>query len=105
PEVDHRLVRRVEQGTVVPLGIPGLEARRRLLARQVEQSSVTLAPPVLDAVARLPLGSIREYLGAVNRLLSFQEVSTHPLNPEDALVLIGVAGPAENGRETAAPAG
>ncbi|MEO8450765.1 MAG: DnaA/Hda family protein [Gemmatimonadota bacterium] len=94
--LDARLVRALRQGTIVEMGLPGPGARRDLLEAQASKSGVALAPEVIGAVAGLSLGSVREYSGALGRLLAFQQVSAEPIAPDDALMLLGIAPPDED---------
>lgn len=88
--LDARLVRRLEEGSRVTLSLPGFEARRAILRRRAVADAVRLADEVVDAVAEAPFETMREYTGAISRLLAFQQVSPVPLSPADALALIGV---------------
>jgi chromosomal replication initiation ATPase DnaA len=95
-DLDARLRRRVEAGTVVTLGLPGPDARRVVLDRRVVESGVQLAPAVTEALAHQELRSIKEYLGALQRVLAFQQTTPEALSAADALALLGLE--ATNGR-------
>ena len=95
--LDTRLLRRLREGTVVELGLPSADARAAILRRRVDESGVALPSAVAAAVAGLELRSVKEYLGALNRVLAYQQASAAPLKPEDALVLIGVEPSGVNG--------
>jgi chromosomal replication initiation ATPase DnaA len=88
--LDPRLARRVESGTRVELGLPGRDTRIALLRERAAAADPPLAPGVAEAVADLDLGSIKEYLGALNRIVAFQQASPDPLPPAEALALIGI---------------
>ena len=111
-ELDSRLLRCFREATVVELGLPGAAARRLLLEQRVKTSGVKLADSLVAALAALELGSVREYLGALNRILAFQQVSPTLLSAADALALVGlehrvpIANPAgEPGAPASAPTG
>jgi chromosomal replication initiator protein len=89
--LDSRLARRLAGGTRVELGLPGPEARARILRQRASDSGVAVRPEVVAAVAGLGLRSLKEYLGALNRIVAFQQASPDPLGPAEALALIGFA--------------
>jgi chromosomal replication initiation ATPase DnaA len=101
--LDGRLRKRLEGGTVVTLGLPGPGARRTILERRVAESGIQLAPAVAELLANQHFRSVKEYLGALNRVLAFQQASAAPIPPADALVLIG-AEPGGNGNGPPRPA-
>lgn len=109
--LDARLVRRLAEGTSVSLSLPGPEARTAILRRKLALLPGPLPDEVVRAVAAAEFTSMRDYTGALSRLIAFQEASAVPLTPEDALLLIGatVVGGRDLGRtggrdETPAPA-
>ncbi len=77
--LDERLIQRFAGGLVIDISAPDYETRVAILRRQAEERKATFDPSVLDAVATLPIGSIRELIGALNRLIAFQAVSEGPL--------------------------
>jgi chromosomal replication initiation ATPase DnaA len=88
--LDSRLARRLEHGTTVELGLPGREARIGVLRDRAAANGVTLGEDVIEAVAGLAFDSIREYLGAQNRIVAFQQASPNRLSAAEALALIGI---------------
>lgn len=90
--LDARLVRRLGEGTVVPLTLPGPEARLGILRRRLGETPDALPDPVVRAVADAAFPSMRDYTGALARLIAFQEASALPLSAADALMLIGAPG-------------
>jgi len=87
--LDARLVRRLAEGTAVSLSLPGPEARIGILRRKLTQLPGPLPDEVVRAVAAAEFSSMRDYTGALSRLIAFQEASAVPLSPEDGLLLIG----------------
>ena len=77
--LDERLIQRFAGGLVIDISAPDYETRVAILRRQAEERKAAFDPSVLDAVATLPIGSIRELIGALNRLIAFQAVSAGPL--------------------------
>ncbi|MCU0620182.1 MAG: DnaA/Hda family protein [Gemmatimonadales bacterium] len=90
--LDERLIRRVAGGLIIDIAPPDFETQVAILRRKSEERGLAFGAGVLEAVATLGIGSVRELLGALNRLVAFQAVSDAPLGPDQARVLIG--GPA-----------
>jgi len=87
--LDARLLRRLAEGTTVQLSLPGPDARYAILRRRLHGVDSTLPDEALRAVAEAEFSSMRDYVGALSRLVAFQEATALPLSPRDALVLIG----------------
>ncbi len=77
--LDERLIQRFAGGLVIDISAPDYETRFAILRRQAEERKADFDPSVLDAVATLPIGSIRELIGALNRLIAYQAVSEGPI--------------------------
>lgn len=104
--LDERLIRRFAGGLVIDIQAPDYETRVAILRRRAEERNATFEPGVLEAVAQLPLPSVRELIGALNRLVAFQAVSEAPLGAAQARVLVqgtDDAGGGESGPEPSAP--
>ena len=43
---------------------------------------------MIEAVAALPIGSIRELIGALNRLIAYQAVSDTPISSSEARTVL-----------------
>jgi len=89
--LDARLVRRLAEGTTVTLSLPGPEVRLAILRHKLAELAGELPDDVVRALAAADFGSLRDYTGALSRLLAFQAASAVPLSPEDALLLIGAS--------------
>lgn len=87
---DERLLRRVAGGLVIDIAAPDYETRVAILRRKAEERQVAFLPGVLDAVASLALESVRELVGALNRLVAFQAVGNAPLDADQARLVLGV---------------
>ncbi len=74
-----RQIQRFAGGLVIDISAPDYETRFAILRRQAEERKANFDPSVLDAVATLPIGSIRELIGALNRLIAYQAVSEGPI--------------------------
>lgn len=87
--LDDRLLKRIAGGLVIDIGPPDYETQVAILRRKAEEKEVSFADGVLEAIARLGIPSVRELIGALNRLVAFQAVSEVPLDAYRARVLIG----------------
>lgn len=96
--LDERLIQRFAGGLVIDIAAPEFETRVAILRRQAEERGAALDGSVLDTVAGLGHGSVRELIGALNRLIAFQAVSEAPLDAAGALAVLGQKGrsPAES---------
>lgn len=86
--LDERLIQRFAGGLVIDISAPDYETRFAILRRQAEERKADFDPSVLDAVATLPIGSIRELIGALNRLIAFQAVSEGPITSAAARTVL-----------------
>jgi chromosomal replication initiator protein DnaA len=87
--LDERLIQRFAGGLVVDIAAPDYETRVAILNRQADERNTHFDPSVVEAVASLPIGSIRELIGAFNRLIAYQAVSPSPLFSAEARELLG----------------
>jgi chromosomal replication initiation ATPase DnaA len=87
--LDERLLRRVAGGLVIDISRPDFETQVAILRRKADERGAPFGVDVLEAVATLGIESVRELIGALNRLIAFQAVSEAPLDPNQARVLIG----------------
>ncbi|MGH7594282.1 MAG: DnaA ATPase domain-containing protein, partial [Gemmatimonadales bacterium] len=90
--LDERLIRRFAGGLVIDIGVPDYETRLAILSRRVAERQVSFVPEVLAAVAELPIGTVRELLGALNRLIAQQAVVMGPLSVEEARRVLATLG-------------
>lgn len=101
--LDERLIRRFAGGLVIDIGAPDYETRLAILSRRALERQVTFAPEVLAAVADLPIGTVRELLGALNRLIAQQAVQTSRLSAAEARVLLAGLGHVKPDQSAAPP--
>jgi len=92
--LDERLIQRFAGGLVIDIAGPDYETRVAILRRQSEERKAVFDPSVIEAVASLPIGSIRELIGALNRLIAFQAVSEAPLTSTEARAVLARTMPA-----------
>jgi chromosomal replication initiator protein DnaA len=90
--LDERLIQRFAGGLVIDISAPDFETRVAILRRQAEERKAQVDASVIETVAQLPLGSVRELIGALNRLIAFQAVSDKPLDPQQARAVLGRVG-------------
>ncbi|HEX3928303.1 MAG TPA: DnaA/Hda family protein [Gemmatimonadales bacterium] len=90
--LDERLIRRFAGGLVIDIGTPDYETRLAILSRRAADRSATFGPDVLATVAEFPIATVRELLGALNRLTAQQAVLSRPLQVGDARALLGELG-------------
>jgi chromosomal replication initiation ATPase DnaA len=85
---DDPSARVLRSGLVVELGRPDAAMRWEILYRKSAEAGIDLSAGVLEEIAALPFESIRDLVGAANRLVAFQSVSAVALAPSQARVLI-----------------
>lgn len=92
--LDDRLLTRFAGGLVLDIAQPDYETQVAILQRKAEERGASFPAGVLEAVASLGIESVRELVGALNRLVAFQAVSEVPLDAAQARLLIGGLQPA-----------
>jgi chromosomal replication initiator protein len=98
--LDERLIRRFAGGLVIDIGAPDYETRLAILSRRVAERQVVFGPEVLAAVAELPIGTVRELLGALNRLIAQQAVAAGPVSVDEARRVLATLGHGTASRES-----
>lgn len=99
-QLDERLIRRFAGGLVIDIGAPDYETRLAILSRRAEERQAVFAPDVLATVAELPIGTVRELLGALNRLIAQQAVQEETLTVAQARKTLASVRHAAPARET-----
>lgn len=102
-ELDERLITRLSGGLLVDVAPPDIETRLAILRRKTEERGATIAPGVLEAVAEIGAANVRELIGLVNRLISYQAVNDAPLTPEGARALLTGKAPSAPAAAAAGP--
>ncbi|MGH7590426.1 MAG: DnaA ATPase domain-containing protein, partial [Gemmatimonadales bacterium] len=87
--LDERLIQRFAGGLVIDIGAPDFETRVAILRRQCDDRGVTFGPGVIEVVAEVGAGNVRELIGGLNRLVAFQSVSDQPIDAERAREVLG----------------
>ena len=102
--LDERLIRRFAGGLVIDISAPDYETRLAILSRRANERQAAFGSDVLATVADLPITTVRELLGALNRLIAQQAVQEEPLTAAQARkVLGGLAGAAAPPEAAGAP--
>ncbi len=89
PDVDQRLVSRLSGGLLVDVGAPDYEMRLAILRNTCGTRSLVFGDGVLEQVARLAFGNVRELKGALNRLSAFQQLEGTAVAPDDVRAVLG----------------
>jgi chromosomal replication initiator protein len=104
-DVDERLLTRLAGGLIVDIGLPEYETRVAILRNKCVERELTFANGVLEELARMPCGSVRELQGALNRLAAHEALGERAVTPQNvrSIVAGGRATPAFG--RPAAPSG
>ena len=99
--LDERLIRRFAGGLVIDIGAPDYETRLAILSRRASERQSSFAQDVLAVVAEQPITTVRELLGALNRLIAQQSMSGNAVSPDEARRILASLG---HGKSVAAEA-
>ena len=87
-DVDERLVTRLAGGLIVDIGLPEYETRVAILRNKCVERELTFADGVLEELARMPCGSVRELQGALNRLAAHEALGERPVTPANVRSIV-----------------
>lgn len=87
--LDERLIQRFAGGLVIDIAAPDFETRVAILRRQAEERRASFSPDVLETVAAIGASSVRELIGALNRLIALQAVSETAIDAAQARAILG----------------
>src|SRR5687768_259851 len=87
-DVDERLVTRLAGGLIVDIGLPEYETRVAILRNKCAERELTFAAGVLEELARMPCGSVRELQGALNRLAAHEALGERPVTPQNVRTIV-----------------
>ncbi|MGI9077891.1 MAG: DnaA ATPase domain-containing protein, partial [Gemmatimonadaceae bacterium] len=88
-DLDQRLLTRLSGGLVVDLDMPDYETRMAILQRKCVECDTRFEAGVIEAVARLSHGNIRELQGALTRLVAFQRLGDISVTPQNVSDMLG----------------
>jgi chromosomal replication initiator protein len=89
PDVDQRLLSRLSGGLIVDVGSPDFEMRLAILRNTCADRSVAFGEGVLEEVARLPFGNVRELKGALNRISAYEQFDGSRVAVSDVRAVLG----------------
>ena len=90
-DVDERLVTRLAGGLIVDIGLPEYETRVAILRNKCAEREMAFADGVLEELARMPCGSVRELQGALNRLAAHEALGERPVTPANVRSIVAGA--------------
>ena len=82
PDVDERLITRLSGGLIVDIGAPDFETRVAILRAKCDERGVRFQGGVIEELATLEFGNIRELQGALNKLIATQTLGGDAVKPE-----------------------
>ncbi len=92
-QLDDRLLSRFSGGLVLEIGRPSLDTRRAILELRLSQLEASVKPEVIDAIARVAIGNVRQLKGALNRVLATQHTEQREIDADEVdRILVDVVG-------------
>jgi chromosomal replication initiator protein DnaA len=88
-DLDERLITRFSGGLVVDVGAPDYETRAAIARVKSDERGAQFDTGVLDEVARIPFGNVRELQGALNRLIACQTLGERAVTALNVRELLG----------------
>ncbi|HUO52013.1 MAG TPA: DnaA/Hda family protein [Gemmatimonadaceae bacterium] len=88
-DLDERLITRFSGGLVVDVGLPDYETRVAILRAKAEERGAQFEAGVLDEVARMNFGNVRELQGALNRLIASQTLGEAEVTVRNVREILG----------------
>ena len=104
-DVDERLLTRLAGGLIVDIGLPEYETRVAILRNKCVERELTFANGVLEELARMPCGSVRELQGALNRLAAHEALGERAVTPQNVRSIVAGGRPTPAFGRPAAPSG
>jgi chromosomal replication initiator protein DnaA len=80
-DLDERLITRLSGGLVVDVDAPDFETRVAILRLRCEERRASFASGVLEELAAIPFGNVRELQGALHRLIANQALDGGDASP------------------------
>jgi chromosomal replication initiator protein DnaA len=88
-DLDEQLLTRFSGGLIVDIDKPDYETRVAILRRKCEERSTKFAVGVVEAVARLGHGNVRELEGALTRLTAYEQLGEGQVVPSAVPQILG----------------
>jgi len=89
-DVDERLITRLAGGLIVDIGAPDYETRIAIMRAKCEERGVQFQTGVVDELAKLEFGNVRELQGALNKLIATQTLGGEQVRPEQIRAMLGL---------------
>lgn len=86
--LEPALGERLAAGKIALIGPPEYETRVAILNARCRERGAQLAPGVVEEIARIETGNVRELQGLLYRILDFQASGDEPVRAEDVLALL-----------------
>jgi len=90
PDVDERLITRLSGGLIVDIGAPDFETRIAIMRAKCDERGVKFMNGVIDELARMEFGNVRELQGALNKLMATQTLGGEQVRPEQVRAMFGI---------------
>ncbi|HET7621077.1 MAG TPA: DnaA/Hda family protein [Gemmatimonadaceae bacterium] len=88
-DLDERLITRFSGGLVVDVAAPDYETRMAILRMWRAERGTRFEDGVLEAVAHIAFGNVRELQGALNKLVACQSLTGTQVTPASVRALLG----------------
>lgn len=86
--MEERLQSRFAQGMIIDIPAPDLESRIAILRAKAAQNSIMLADDVVEHLATILEGNVRELEGALNTIMCQSQLTGRALNIDEVKLLI-----------------
>ena len=90
PDVDERLITRLSGGLIVDMGPPDYETRIAIMRAKCDERGVRFQNGVIEELARMEFGNVRELQGALNKLIATQTLGGDQVRPENVRAMFGL---------------
>ena len=81
--LDERLLTRFSGGLIVDIALPEYETKVAILRKKAEERDQTFEPGVAEALAKHSFKSVRQLSGALNKILTIQELEDRQVTSEE----------------------
>jgi chromosomal replication initiator protein len=88
-DVSDRLLTRLAGGLTVDIGVPDFETRLAIVQRLASERAAVFRDGVMEELARVEFGNVRELQGGLNRLVAMQGLGDTPITEGDVRRLVG----------------
>ena len=91
-DVDDRLISRLSGGLIVDIGAPDFETRIAIMRAKCDERGVRFQTGVVEELAKMEFGNIRELQGALNKLIATQTLGGGQVRVDQVRVMVGLVG-------------